>query len=104
VSLYEFFQSDPHGISKILLLKTIGGMFAYPFDKRLTENLKLSKLKLMALPAKPLHFVGRQRPGNSQINLIAVLVPEWMRWIARGHRSILVEFSCFVLSVIGLPA
>src|SRR5271166_6652140 len=56
---HEFLQSDPHGISKTLLMKTISRMFAYPFEKRLTENLKLFKLKFMALPAKPLHFIGR---------------------------------------------
>jgi hypothetical protein len=56
---YEFLQSDPHRISKILLIKTISRVFAYPFEKRLTENLKLFKLKFMALPEKPLQLIGR---------------------------------------------
>ena len=89
--MYEFFQSNPHGVSKIRLFKTIGRMFAYPFDERLTENLKLLKLEFLTLPAKPLQFIGRQGPGNIGINLIPVLVPERMSWIASGLRSILVE-------------
>jgi hypothetical protein len=50
-------------------------MFIDALKKRLAEYLKFFKTKLLALPEKPLYLIGRQRLGNSWINLIVSPYP-----------------------------
>ena len=78
MSINIILEGNAHHGPKRANRKSILRMFIDPLKKRLAEYLEFFKTKLLALPEKPLYLIGRQRLGNSWINLISVPVPKRM--------------------------
>ena len=79
MSINIILEGNAHHGPKSADRKPIIRMFIDPLKKRLAEYLEFFKTKLLALPEKPLYLIGRQRRGNSWINLISVPVPKRMQ-------------------------
>jgi hypothetical protein len=73
---YIIFQCNAHHVPKSAVRKSIMRVFIDPFKKSLTEYLEFLEIKILALPAKPLELIGRQRLSDDRVNLIRVSISE----------------------------
>ena len=85
MTVHEFLKRAANGIRKKGLGKTILQMLTDPLKECLPKNLEFFTTNHGGLPAKEIKLLRRQSIGNRRINLIGLLIPEWVCLVAVGH-------------------
>jgi len=85
MSAHEFLQRASDRIPKTSFGETILQMPAYPLKQRLSKNLQFFTPNESGLIAEPLKLRRRQLISNRRINLVGLLVAEWVCLVAVGH-------------------
>ena len=85
MSAHEFLQRASDRLPKTSFGETILQMPAYPLKEGLSKDLQFFTSNESGLIAEPLQLRRRQFISNRRINLVGLLVAEWVCLVAVGH-------------------